>query len=111
MKLNFIKVMLFTCMLAILSPATMAAKFNAESMGRTFTVIKVDAKKKIIYLDNKEISYNDKTKIYDANGNVVSADVLRKGFPMAFYFDAAKRYLNRPVATAIRIKTAVPLVR
>jgi len=110
MKLTILKTCVFGLMLSAIAQNTVAEKFNLEARGVTYVVSGVDAIKKIIYFSGKEISYSDATKIYDANGNKVSAEELKSGYPMSFDFDSSKRYLNRPAATIIRIESARPLV-
>lgn len=87
-----------------------AGKISAEHLGMMRVVTKVDTGKKIIYVGDKDIAYSSSTVFFDRDGIKTSVSAVKKGLAISFDYDKKKRYLSRPTATKVWIKSNYPLM-
>lgn len=88
-----------------------AGKLSAELSGMMLMVTKVDTGKKIIYIGDTDIAYSSSTVFLDKDGNKTSASAVKKGLIVSFDYDEKKRFVSRPTATKVWIKSNYPMMR
>ena len=73
--------------------------------GMSKSIAKIDHKKNIIKLAEKEFTYDKKTVIKNHRGENVSEDALKKGDRVMIRLNTAQRYISRPMLKSIQLES------
>lgn len=87
-----------------------ADALSVELAGSMMMVNRVDTAKKIIYIGNTSVGYSSSTKVYDREGKRTSVSAIKQGYTIVFDYDQTQRFVYRPVASAIWIKSEIPMI-
>jgi hypothetical protein len=93
----------------LMLPGLHAAGFDAEMAGGISMIQRIDAKKRIIYMNGPVITYDGNTQVYDKDGNELTVDQLKPGLAIRFDYNKSQRFITGPTATKIWLKSRYPM--